>query len=191
MRRTPLVVAFAAASCGGPTKPAPLPVESPAAMKPADPKPPVAAPAPAPAGPAKDYPTTRRDDVVDTIHGTAVADPYRWLEDPSKPDVQDWMKAQDAYARERLAKLDGRDALAARLTEVFYYDSVSAPIHRGGRYFYSRKHKDKEKSIVYWKQGEHGAEKVLLDPNTWSTDGSAGLKGTFTSWDGKYVAYNR
>ena len=41
-------------------------------------------------------------------------------------------------------------------------------MHRKGRYFYTRKHADKEKTIVYWKQGENGAEKVLFDPNTWS-----------------------
>jgi prolyl oligopeptidase len=185
MRRlTALLVA--AAACGGPSKPVPLPVETPQAMKPAD-------PTPAPAAPAstKDYPATRRDDVVDTIHGARVHDPYRWLEDASKPEVQDWMKAQDAYARERLGKLPGRDALAARLAEVFYFDAVSAPQHRKGRFFFTRKHKDKEKTIVYWKQGEHGAEQVLLDPNTWSADGSSGLKGWWPSWDGKYVAYNK
>jgi prolyl oligopeptidase len=188
MRRTSLLLAATLASCGGPTKPAPLPVEAPSAMRPADP--PAADPAPAP-GPHKDFPATRRDDVVETIHGVEVHDPYRWLEDPSKPEVQAWMKAQDDYARAHLAQLPGRDALAKRLGEVFYFDAVSAPRHRGGRFFYSRKHKDKEKSIVYWKQGEKGAEQVLLDPNTWSTDGSSGLKGWWPSWDGRTVAYGR
>ncbi len=190
MRRLPACLLVVAVACGGPSKPAPLPVEPPAAMKPVEPPPPVPPPSVTP-GPTKDYPATRRDDVVDNLHGVEVRDPYRWLEDPSKPEVLDWMKAEDAYARERLAKLPGRDALAARLTEVFYYDAVSAPVHRKGRYFFTRKHKDKEKTIVYWKQGEKGAEKVLLDPNGWSADGSSGLKGWWPSWDGRYVAYNR
>jgi len=156
-------------------------------MKPADPVPTTTTPS----GPAKDYPATKRDDVVETLHGVLVHDPYRWLEDPSKQEVKDWMAAQDDYARAKLAALPGRDDLAKRLTEVFYYDAVSAPSHRKDRFFYTRKHKDKEKTIVYWKQGEKGAEQVLLDPNTWSTDGSAGLKGFWPSWDGHYVAYNR
>src|SRR5262249_34644841 len=128
---------------------------------------------------------------VDQIHGVAVSDPYRWLEDPSRPEVQAWMVAQDGYARAHLAKLPGRDALAARFAEVFYYDELDPPEHRGDRYFFSRKHKDKEKAIVHWKQGERGPEKVLLDPNTWSTDGSAGLRGWWPSWDGRYVAFNQ
>ncbi|HEX3761929.1 MAG TPA: prolyl oligopeptidase family serine peptidase [Kofleriaceae bacterium] len=149
-----------------------------------------APPAP-PAVPTRDYPESRRDDVVDRIHGTLVRDPYRWLEDPTRPEVQAWMKAEDRYARERLAKLPARDALAARFAEVFYYDEIDAPEHRGGRLFYLRKHKDREKAIVHWRQGEHGAEQVLLDPNTWSTDGSAGLRGWWPSSTGRYVAFNR
>jgi prolyl oligopeptidase len=183
MRRS-CVLLVAAAACGAPRS-APKPVEANVS------EPPIA-PLPAPAvRPVKDYPATRRDDVVDTIHGVAVHDPYRWLEDPSKPEVQDWMKAEDAYTRERLAKLPLRDALAARFAEVFYYDAVTAPVHRADRFFYTRKHKDREKAIVYWKQGERGAEHVLLDPNTWSADGSSGLKGWRPSWDGRHVAYNK
>ena len=83
------------------------------------------------------------------------------------------MKAQDGYARTRLAQLPGRGALAARLGEVFYVDSVGAPRHRGERYFFTRKHKDKEKGIVYWKAGERGA------PPLERTDTVAGQKGLY------------
>ena len=137
----------------------------------------------------KPYPSTRRDDLVEELHGQRVADPYRWLEDEHAPDVVSWMTAQDDYARAELAKLPGRDAIAERLREVFYFDALGAPTHRKGRYFYARKHADKEKTVVYWKQGERGAEQVLFDPNTWSTDGSSGLGGWQPSRDGKYVAY--
>jgi prolyl oligopeptidase len=176
MRRALLLLA----ACHGPT---PVPTLPPS---PPTPEPPVAQ---HPPGPAKDYPASRRDVVVDKLHGVDVADPYRWLEDAAKPEVAAWMTAQDDYARARLAKLPHRDEIAKRLAEVFYFDAISAPIHRGTRYFYSRKHKDKEKRIVYWKAGETGPEKVLLDPNTWSPDGSTGLHGMTPSWDGQYVAY--
>ncbi len=162
-----------------------LPVDPPSQK--VDPAP-VAGPA-EPAAPKHAWPATKKDNIVETIYGKKVSDPYRWLEDDQDPEVQAWMNAQDAYARGELAKAPGREALAARLKELFYYDAISAPLHRKGRYFYTRKHANKEKSIVYWKQGEKGEEKVLFDPNAWSADGTKGLGGWYPSWDGKYVAY--
>ena len=135
------------------------------------------------------YPATRKEAVKDTLFGVDVLDPYRWLEDGKGPEVQAWMKAQDDLARAELSKLPERDAIAARLKELFYIDSLSAPRHRGDRYFYTRRHANKEKAIVYWKAGKDGKEQVLLDPNGWSEDGSVSLGGWRVSWDGKTVAY--
>jgi prolyl oligopeptidase len=156
---------------------------------PAPPPTPVTQAAEVPVPPSHPWPATKAQDIVDTIAGKQIRDPYRWLEDETSPEVQAWMKTQDEYTRTALAKLPMRGELEARVKELFYYDSISAPTHRKGRYFYSRKHADKEKTIVYWKQGEKGDEKVLFDPNGWSADGSKGLHGWFPSYDGKYVAY--
>ena len=135
------------------------------------------------------WPSTRVAIATDELHGQKITDPYRWLEDESSPEVQAWMTAQDAYARSVLAGSPHHDDWVARLKQVFYFDAVSAPAHRKGRFFYSRKHADKEKIVVYWKQGEDGAEQVLFDPNAWSTDGSKGLGTWIPSRDGRYVAY--
>ncbi|KYF50079.1 peptidase S9, partial [Sorangium cellulosum] len=145
-------------------------------------------PAPSPPGrPA--YPPTRAVPVKYTLHGVEITDPYRWLEDGDSPEVKEWMKSQDAFTRAELSRLPERDAIAARLKQLFYIDAVSAPRHRKGRYFFSRRHATKEKSIVYWKEGKRGEERALLDPNTWSDDGSVSLGGWDVSWDGKNVAY--
>ncbi|MBL8626079.1 MAG: S9 family peptidase [Myxococcales bacterium] len=162
-----------------------------AVAEPTPPDPEIQLPPPVEEPPAvtKPFPATRRDDIVDTLHGQAVADPYRWLEDAEQPEVKAWMDAQDAYARGELAKLPGKDAIAARLREVFYFDALGAPTHRKGRFFFTRKHADKEKNVVYWKQGAKGADQVLFDPNTWSTDGSSGLGGWWPSRSGGFVAY--
>ncbi|HEX5855883.1 MAG TPA: prolyl oligopeptidase family serine peptidase, partial [Thermoanaerobaculia bacterium] len=137
------------------------------------------------------YPRSRTVEVGDVLHGVSVKDPYRWLEDVNSPETPAWMKAQDDLARQHLASLPGRDGLAARLKELLYIDSVSAPQHRGSRYFFTRRHANREKSVVYWKEGAGGAENVLLDPNGWSADGSASLGGWQVSWDGASVAYQK
>ncbi len=134
-------------------------------------------------------PPSRRDDVVEDIHGVRVSDPYRWLEDPSRPDVQEWMRAQDAATRARLAALPARDALRKRFSELYYVDSIAAPVQRGNQQFILRRKATQEKAVLYWKKGAEDPERVLLDPNTLSTDGSVSLGVWVASYDGKYVAY--
>lgn len=156
------------------------------------PPPPVASAAPAAPAfvPPLPYPESRRVDQVDDLHGTKVADPYRWLEDGKSPEVQQWVAAQDALTRATLAKLPDREAFAARLTELLYTERTWTPRHLGNRWLYARRDAGKEKTIVYWKEGKSGPEKVLLDPNGWSTDGSVALGEWSPSWDGKKVAYS-
>jgi prolyl oligopeptidase len=142
------------------------------------------------APPAPSFPATRREPVEETIHGQAVSDPFRWLEDPRSPEVQQWMKDQEAFARKHLDALPGRDALEKRFSELFYVESVGTPVKRGGRLFYLRQQADKEKAILYWREGA-GPEKVVLDPNKWSRDGSISLGQWVPSWDGKWVAFQK
>jgi prolyl oligopeptidase len=150
---------------------------------------PSASAAATPAAPHFDYPATRRDDVVETLHGEHVADPYRWLEDGSSPAVQAWAKAENAFTRAWLDKLPERAGLAARFHELYDIERVWAPVKRGNRYFWSQKDIGREKDAVFWREGKNGERKVLLDPNTWSSDGSVSLGRYRVSLDGKLVAY--
>lgn len=188
MKAAPLLLlaALATSACGGGDTQRPSPTM---AVNSPPPAPKDSAPPPASAPRSSAYPLTRADAVKDTVHGVEVVDPFRWLEDAKAPEVQAWMKVQDDLTRAKLKALPERDAIAARLRELFYIDAVSAPRHRRGRYFLSRRHATKEKSVVYWKQGKQGGEKVLFDPNTWSEDGSVSLGSWQVSWDGQKVAY--
>jgi prolyl oligopeptidase len=158
----------------------------------------VAAPSPAPGsgsgapttGLKQDYPAAREEAVEEQLFGQTVRDPYRWLEDDRTLEVQMWMAAEDKLARDELAKLPGRDALAARLREVLYVETVSPPTRRGNRFFYSRRRADQEKAVIYFREGEQGQEQVLIDPNALSPDGSISLHGYVATLDGKSVAYS-
>jgi prolyl oligopeptidase len=134
-------------------------------------------------------PPTRRTDTVDELHGERVPDPYRWLEAERDPEVQTWMKRQNAWARRHLDALPGREALRERLEALSYVDSESPPVRRGPWLFYSRRHADKEKVVYYVRRGDDGPERVLLDPNEMSDDGRIAVKGLSPSLDGRLVAY--
>ncbi len=85
----------------------------------------------------KPYPPAVPLDLVDDYHGTAVPDPYRWLEDAEAPDTIAWVEAENRLTR---SLLDGpaREALVPSLTELYGYARTSAPVRRGSRWFYTR-----------------------------------------------------
>ncbi|MFN7916886.1 MAG: prolyl oligopeptidase family serine peptidase [Vicinamibacterales bacterium] len=135
-------------------------------------------------------PSTPTVDVVEHLHGRRVSDPYRWLEDEHSPAVRAWMDLQDAHAHSILDPLPARAPMLARLRDLLFIDVLYAPVHRKGRYFYARRHADREKAIVYWKDGEDGAEQVLFDPNTWAFGMDAALGPWVPSRDGRYCTYS-
>ena len=67
-------------------------------------------------------PPTRRSDHGDTLHGTSVPDPYRWLEDVDSPETRAWVQAESAYTKQHLSKIPGADAVRKR---------VSVAVHDG------------------------------------------------------------
>ncbi len=135
------------------------------------------------------YPPAPRDAVVDVLHGVPVADPYRWLEDAKAARTQEWVGAEDRLARRFLSGLPGRDAIARRLEEVLYVEQVvGLPVKRGDRLFYQRRAPAQEKAVLFVRDGD-GPERVLLDPNGWSKDGSTSLGAWSPSWDGKLLVY--
>src|ERR1700761_6603231 len=54
----------------------------------------------------------------DAYFGTVVTDSYRYMEDLSAPDVQQWAHAQADYTRATLDAIPGRAKLLARIGEL-------------------------------------------------------------------------
>ncbi len=136
------------------------------------------------------YPKTRKGDSVDTYFGVKVADPYRWLEDDNSDSTKAWVTAENKVTFDYLSKIPYRDKIKQRLREIWNYEKTSAPYRKGKRYFYSRNNGVQNQSVLYYKDSLAGAEKQLLDPNTFSTDGTVSLSGWDVSQDGKYMAYS-
>ncbi len=138
------------------------------------------------------YPSTRRTDQVDDYHGTKVADPYRWLEDDVRKskEVADWVEAENKVTFGYLKAIPEREAIQRRLTELWNFEKYSAPFKAGGRYFYTKNDGLQNQSVLYTLDSLDGEPRVLLDPNTWSKDGTVALSGMSVSDDGKYLAYS-
>ena len=73
------------------------------------------------------YPVTRKGDQVDVYHGTAVADPFRWLEDDTSDETKAWVNAQNLVTFGYLRQIPYRDRLRDRMTDLVNYPRISAP----------------------------------------------------------------
>jgi len=137
-----------------------------------------------------DLPATRMDTtVVDNYFGTKVPDPYRWLEDDKSMETADWVKAENKATFSYLDKIPFRDKIKKRLTDLWNYPKSSVPFHKGNHWFYYKNNGLQNQSVLYMQDGPNGKAKILLDPNTFSDDGTVALKGFSVSKDGQYAAY--
>ncbi|MBC7375722.1 MAG: S9 family peptidase, partial [Frankiales bacterium] len=135
-----------------------------------------------------DYPYAPHLDLVEQLHGHAVADPYRWLEDADSPETAVWSAAQDRLVRTHLDELPGRDRLAARLGELLATGLISAPAWRDGRAFWLRREPGQEHGAV-WTSGPSGSERLLLDPIALDPTGATTLDAWAPSKEGTRLAY--
>jgi prolyl oligopeptidase len=135
------------------------------------------------------YPPTRTEDIVDSLHGVKVPDPYRWLEDADSPEVVEWVEKQNAFTRSVLDKLPGREQIHQRLGQLLDIGTLTAPVPRKGRYFYTKREGKQNQPILYVRDGLHGKDRVLVDPNTLAQDGTISLDWWFPSRDGGLLAH--
>lgn len=136
------------------------------------------------------YPPAQRGDAATTTGNIRVPDPYRWLEGDVRTDaaVQAWVAAENRVTQPYLASLPRRDAIKARLTQLWNYEKTGLPVGEAGMVFY-RHNTGLQNQYTLMVEAPGQAPRVLLDPNTWSKDGATALAEWRPSRDGKYVAY--
>ena len=135
------------------------------------------------------YPQTRRGDTVDDYHGTAVSDPYRWLEDTNSEETAAWIEEQNKTTFAYLEQIHSREPIRNRLTELWNYERFSRPFKRGGRYFFTHNDGLQNQSVLYSRDSLEAEPRLLLDPNQLSEDGTVALAGWRPSHDGRLLAF--
>ena len=144
-----------------------------------------AADAATPSGPPK----AKVAPVEDTVQGHKIVDRYRYLENGDDPDTKQYVEQELAYTRTVLDPLPGRDSINARLSQLLTIGTVGAPQIGGNYYFYTRREGNQNQPVLYVREGLNSADRVLVDVNKLSTDGTVALDWWFPADDGKYVAY--
>lgn len=136
------------------------------------------------------YPPARKSEQTDDYHGVKVADPYRWLEDLDSEETKTWVEAENKLTFKYLNEIPARAKIRERLTKLWNYERFGTPFNEGDRYFYSRNSGLQNQSVYYSVASLVDEPKLLLDPNTLSTDGTVALSGMSVSYDGKLLAYS-
>jgi prolyl oligopeptidase len=135
------------------------------------------------------YPKAKTVEQVDDYHGVKVADPFRWLEDTDSADTHEWVEAENKLTFSYLEQIPYRGEIRDRLTKLWNYERFTAPAQQGGRYFYQHNNGLQNQNVLLVAESLNAEPRVLLDPNTLSSDGTVALAGAAITDDGKLMAY--
>src|SRR5947209_14944202 len=113
-----------------------------------------------PAATSMPYPETPRVDQIDEYFGTRVADPYRWLEEVDSTETRRWIAEQNELTESVLTTVPRREAIRARLTEVWNYERRSVPEKAGELYTYFRNTGLQNQAVLY-------VTRDLAEPGAW------------------------
>ena len=139
-----------------------------------------------------EYPISHQVDTVDEYFGTAVKDPYRWLEDDRSKETEAWVETQNKTTFDYLSKVPYREELKERLEKLWNYEKIGSPFEEADyTYFYKNNGLQNQYVIYRYKTGEDpSTASVFLDPNTFKEDGTISLGGTSFSKSGNLLAYS-
>jgi prolyl oligopeptidase len=127
--------------------------------------------------------------VEDTVQGHKIIDRYRYLENANDPETKLFVDQQMNYTRALLGPLPGRDRINSRLSQLLEIGTVGAPQMAGKFYFHTRREGNQNQPVLYVREGLNGDDRVLVDVNKMSADGTVALDWWYVSEDGKYVAF--
>lgn len=130
----------------------------------------------------------RKDDIVEDFHGTPVADPYRWLEDAQAEDTREFIRCHNSRTR-KVLDTPRREKIRQRLTQLWDYPKWNLPKKAGNRLFYLFNDGLRQQPLLYMQEGLEGEPVAVLDPNTFSDDGTVALTNFGLSRDGRLLAY--
>ena len=112
------------------------------------------------------------------------------MEDVDSAELKTWIDAENELTQRYLAQIPVRETMQQRLMELINFERYTAPSRRGTRYFYSHNSGLQNQNVLYWQEGLDGEPKVLLDPNTFSEDGTVAISGISITDDGSLAAYS-
>ena len=136
------------------------------------------------------YPETKKEEFTETIHGYEISDSYRWLEDFTSDDSLDWVKRQNKYTKTFISNNKYKKNIANYLEQIWENESISIPYKIEDKTFYYFNDGSFQQSKLMIKDCDKCDERVLIDPNTFSDDGTISLGGTSVNNSADMIAFS-
>ncbi|MGB1250673.1 MAG: prolyl oligopeptidase family serine peptidase [Candidatus Promineifilaceae bacterium] len=123
------------------------------------------------------YPSVRRSDLVEVLHGKSIADPYRWLEDPNSAETKAFVTAQSDLTDSYLSEIPARPLIHQRLSKLYNYQRLTSPNKKGSKLFFWQNDGLQNQPVLMVQTGLDGVPSIALDPNTLSENGTSAVTG--------------
>jgi prolyl oligopeptidase len=127
--------------------------------------------------------------VTDYYHGSAIIDPYRWLEDQNSDRTRKWIAEQTSYTRAYLDAIPGRSRIRNRVEQLLAVQTYREPRKAGNRCFFLKREAYQEQPVLVMREGESGEDIVLLDPVQMTGSPQSAISVLATSPNGKLLAF--
>ena len=136
------------------------------------------------------YPEAKKIEFTENIHGYEINDSYRWLEDFTSNDSLDWVKRQNKFTKAFISKNKYKKDIANYLEQIWENESISIPYKIEDKTFYYFNDGSFQQSKLMIKDCNKCDERVLIDPNTFSDDGTISLGGTSVNNSANMIAFS-
>jgi len=134
-------------------------------------------------------PLSEQEPITEILHGVAVTDPYRWLEDQDSPRTRVWIEEQTRYAHNYLHAIPGRELIRRRIREFLAIETFDSLQKVGGRYFFRKRLSGQEQTCIYMRESADGEDLLLIDPLARGTGSHTAVKPLRISSDGRLLLY--
>lgn len=141
------------------------------------------------------YPYTKKVDVVDDYHGTKVADPYRWLEDPNSEETKQWLSEQVALTDQYFSKIPMLGKIKDMVKKAYDYDRYDVggvPTKYADMIFFDKATGFDQSNKLFVHYITSGNEELLFDPENYAKCFATAFVSDISE-DGKHciIAINR
>ncbi|CAI4221525.1 unnamed protein product [Auanema sp. JU1783] len=136
------------------------------------------------------YPVPRKDaTIVDDFHGTKVADPYRYLEDPDGEETKAFVDKLNEISKPFLDNAESRQVMHEKLSEMWNYEKFGCTTKRGSFYYYQHNSGLQNQYVLYQQKSLNEKGSVFLDVNEINKEGTTSLRTSAWTKDGSIYAY--